>query len=79
MGVKKPSQFTRDEVLWILKYLSGYSSREIAKGAYIDAKTLDNGIAGTYQLSDEATRAVGKFLNVLTERLVEFPRKREDA
>ena len=76
MAKKGTKHYIRADALWILKHVFGYTTREIAAGAHIDVKTLDNAISGTYPLSDEATRNVASYLGILKERLVDFPSKR---
>lgn len=75
---KPPPQFTRADALQLVQYLSGYTTREIAAKCDITARSLDNGISGTYPLSDEATRAVCRFLGILPERMLAIPRTREE-
>jgi len=77
MARKPPPNATRSDALQMLIYLSGYSSREISLSTGLARNTLDNGIKGTYQLSDDAIRKVARFFNVLPERLVAIPRERE--
>jgi len=76
MARKPPANITRSDALQMLIYLSGYSAREISLSTGLARNTLDNGIKGTYQLSDDAIRKVARFFNVLPERLVAIPRDR---
>ncbi len=74
MSVQQVPKISQSEFLDALVYVSGYRMGEVAKSAGLSRQAFQNALAGRFNLSEEATRRVCRYLHVLPERVLQMPK-----
>lgn len=75
--MKRPENITQDQALHVAIHLIGYTNPEIAEAIGVSDVAVRNFVNGHSAPSDDAVRKIAKFLGILPERLLAYPRRPE--